>query len=85
MYVCLCLGITTEPVHDAIESGASTSREVVLRVRCGLGMRSLPADRPRNHRRTRRQRCGAEARAVDEGQAASRATVAPSTPPSVAS
>src|SRR5271167_305911 len=67
MYVCLCV--------DIARGG--------IRVRCGLGMRSLPADRPRNHRRTRRQRCGAEARAVDQGQAAEWATVAPSTLPSV--
>ena len=35
MYVCLCLGITTEAVRDAIEEGASTSRQVASA--CGAG------------------------------------------------
>ncbi len=35
MYVCLCLGITTEAVRDAIEGGASTSRQVASA--CGAG------------------------------------------------
>jgi bacterioferritin-associated ferredoxin len=35
MYVCLCLGITTETVRDAIEGGASTSRQVASA--CGAG------------------------------------------------
>jgi bacterioferritin-associated ferredoxin len=35
MYVCLCLGITTEAVRDAIEDGASTSRQVASA--CGAG------------------------------------------------
>ena len=35
MYVCLCLGITTEAVREAIEAGASTSRQVANA--CGAG------------------------------------------------
>ena len=35
MYVCLCLGITTEAVRDAVEGGASTSRQVAAA--CGAG------------------------------------------------
>jgi len=35
MYVCLCLGITTEAVRDAIDGGASTSRQVAAA--CGAG------------------------------------------------
>ncbi len=35
MYVCLCLGITTEAVRDAIDDGASTSRQVAKA--CGAG------------------------------------------------
>jgi bacterioferritin-associated ferredoxin len=35
MYVCLCLGITTETVRDAIDNGASTSRQVAAA--CGAG------------------------------------------------
>lgn len=35
MYVCLCLGITTEAVRDAVERGASTSRQVANA--CGAG------------------------------------------------
>lgn len=35
MYVCLCLGITTEAVRDAIEGGAFTSRQVAAA--CGAG------------------------------------------------
>jgi bacterioferritin-associated ferredoxin len=35
MYVCLCLGITAEAVRDAIDDGASTSRQVAKA--CGAG------------------------------------------------
>ncbi|HUL99243.1 MAG TPA: (2Fe-2S)-binding protein [Mycobacterium sp.] len=35
MYVCLCLGITTETVREAIDCGASTSRQVAAA--CGAG------------------------------------------------
>jgi bacterioferritin-associated ferredoxin len=35
MYVCLCLGITTEAVRDAVDGGASTSRQVAAA--CGAG------------------------------------------------
>jgi bacterioferritin-associated ferredoxin len=35
MYVCLCLGITTEAVGAAIDDGASTSRQVAAA--CGAG------------------------------------------------
>ncbi len=28
MYVCLCVGATTQPVSDAVAGGASTSKEV---------------------------------------------------------
>jgi bacterioferritin-associated ferredoxin len=35
MYVCLCLGITTEAVRDAVDAGASTSRQVATA--CGAG------------------------------------------------
>jgi bacterioferritin-associated ferredoxin len=35
MYVCLCLGITTEAVRAAIDNGASTSRQVAAA--CGAG------------------------------------------------
>jgi bacterioferritin-associated ferredoxin len=35
MYVCLCLGITTETVRDAVDDGASTSRQVAAA--CGAG------------------------------------------------
>ena len=35
MYVCLCLGVTAETVREAIEDGASTSRQVAAA--CGAG------------------------------------------------
>lgn len=35
MFVCLCLGITTETVRDAVENGACTSRQVAAK--CGAG------------------------------------------------
>ena len=35
MYVCLCLGITTETVREAIDHGASTTRQVAAS--CGAG------------------------------------------------
>jgi bacterioferritin-associated ferredoxin len=35
MFVCLCLGVTTEAVRDAIDNGASTSRQVAAA--CGAG------------------------------------------------
>jgi len=35
MYVCLCLGVTTEAVRAAIDNGASTSRQVAAA--CGAG------------------------------------------------
>ncbi|HEY7054521.1 MAG TPA: (2Fe-2S)-binding protein [Mycobacterium sp.] len=35
MYVCLCLGITTETVRDAVTNGACTSRQVASA--CGAG------------------------------------------------
>jgi bacterioferritin-associated ferredoxin len=35
MYVCLCLGVTTEAVRDAVDDGASTSRQVAAE--CGAG------------------------------------------------
>jgi bacterioferritin-associated ferredoxin len=35
MFVCLCLGITTDAVRDAIDNGASTSRQVAAA--CGAG------------------------------------------------
>lgn len=35
MYVCLCLGVTTEAVHEAVVNGASTSKQVGAA--CGAG------------------------------------------------
>ncbi|MCV7102026.1 (2Fe-2S)-binding protein [Mycobacterium palustre] len=35
MYVCLCVGATTQTVCDAVERGASTSKEVAAA--CGAG------------------------------------------------
>jgi len=35
VYVCLCLGITTEAVRDAVDNGACTSRQVASA--CGAG------------------------------------------------
>lgn len=35
MYVCLCLGITTEAVREAVDDGASTCRQVAAA--CGAG------------------------------------------------
>ncbi len=35
MYVCLCLGVTAETVRDAVDNGASTSRQVAAA--CGAG------------------------------------------------
>ena len=35
MFVCLCLGITTETVRDAVDNGACTSRQVAAK--CGAG------------------------------------------------
>ena len=35
MYVCLCLGITTEAVREAVDGGASTCRQVAAA--CGAG------------------------------------------------
>ncbi|CPR06076.1 bacterioferritin-associated ferredoxin [Mycobacterium bohemicum DSM 44277] len=35
MYVCLCVGATSQTVSDAVERGASTSKEVAAA--CGAG------------------------------------------------
>lgn len=35
MYVCLCVGATSQTVSDAVASGASTSKEVAAA--CGAG------------------------------------------------
>ena len=35
MYVCLCVGATSQNVSDAVASGASTSKEVAAA--CGAG------------------------------------------------
>jgi bacterioferritin-associated ferredoxin len=35
MYVCLCVGATNQTVSDAVEQGASTSKEVAAA--CGAG------------------------------------------------
>ncbi len=35
MYVCLCVGATNQTVSDAVERGASTSKEVTAA--CGAG------------------------------------------------
>jgi bacterioferritin-associated ferredoxin len=36
MYVCLCEGVTSQAVSDAVASGASTSKEVAAA--CGAGL-----------------------------------------------
>jgi bacterioferritin-associated ferredoxin len=36
MYVCLCEGVTSQTVSDAIARGASTSKEVAAA--CGAGL-----------------------------------------------
>ena len=36
MYVCLCEGVTSQTVSDAVASGASTSKEVAAA--CGAGL-----------------------------------------------
>jgi len=36
MYVCLCVGVTSQAVAEAIACGASTSREVAAA--CGAGV-----------------------------------------------
>ncbi len=35
MYVCLCLGVTSETVKSAVAAGASTSKQVAAA--CGAG------------------------------------------------
>ena len=35
MFVCLCLGVTSQEVTDAVSNGASTSKEVAKM--CGAG------------------------------------------------
>lgn len=35
MFVCLCLGVTSQDVTDAVTKGASTSKEVAKE--CGAG------------------------------------------------
>jgi bacterioferritin-associated ferredoxin len=35
MYVCLCLGVSSQAVTEAVESGAATSKEVAKM--CGAG------------------------------------------------
>jgi bacterioferritin-associated ferredoxin len=35
MYVCLCVGATNQTVSDAVERGASTSKEIAAA--CGAG------------------------------------------------
>jgi bacterioferritin-associated ferredoxin len=35
MYVCLCVGVTSQTVSDAVAEGASTSKEVAAA--CGAG------------------------------------------------
>jgi bacterioferritin-associated ferredoxin len=35
MYVCLCLGVTSETVREAVAAGATTSKEVAEA--CGAG------------------------------------------------
>jgi bacterioferritin-associated ferredoxin len=35
MYVCLCLGITTETVRDTVDNGACSTRQVAAA--CGAG------------------------------------------------
>jgi bacterioferritin-associated ferredoxin len=36
MYVCLCEGVTSQTVSDAVAAGASTSKEVAAA--CGAGL-----------------------------------------------
>jgi bacterioferritin-associated ferredoxin len=36
MYVCLCEGVTSQVVSDAVAEGASTSKEVAAK--CGAGL-----------------------------------------------
>ena len=36
MYVCLCEGVTSQTVSDAVAGGASTSKEVAAA--CGAGL-----------------------------------------------
>jgi len=36
VYVCLCEGVTSQTVSDAVADGASTSKEVAAR--CGAGL-----------------------------------------------
>ncbi len=35
MYVCLCMGVTSETVRDAVANGAATSKQVATA--CGAG------------------------------------------------
>jgi bacterioferritin-associated ferredoxin len=35
MYVCLCMGVTSETVRDAVTNGAATSKQVATA--CGAG------------------------------------------------
>ena len=41
MYICLCLGVTTHAVQEAIDSGARTTKKVVEA--CGALARSAAA------------------------------------------
>lgn len=37
MYVCLCMGVTSETVRDAVADGAATSKQVADACGAGLG------------------------------------------------
>lgn len=57
MYVCLCAGVTSQQVTDAVEAGASTTKEVGERTgagtvcgRCRNNVRALIATSLRESR-----------------------------------
>lgn len=37
MYVCLCMGVTSETVRDAVANGATTSKQVADACQAGTG------------------------------------------------
>ena len=50
MYVCLCVGATSQTVSDAVAAGASTSKEVAAACGAGARLRTLPAHAAGDHR-----------------------------------
>ena len=54
MYVCLCLGVTSDTVTRTVAAGAATTKQVADACGAGRAMWPVPADRTRDHRlRTR--------------------------------